>query len=77
VSVADVLDAFVRALSFAFGKTWEITCAQILGFALSATVQAVISKAEMSRLPRWSVDRDRPGRYRAVATRAIELVAQE
>jgi uncharacterized membrane protein YraQ (UPF0718 family) len=50
MSVSDVLDAVLRALSFAFGMTWEIIWALILGFALSATVQAVVSKAEMSRL---------------------------
>src|SRR6266516_3657687 len=30
--------------------TWEITWALVLGFALSATVQAVVSKKEMVRL---------------------------
>jgi uncharacterized membrane protein YraQ (UPF0718 family) len=38
------------ALSFAFGMTWEILWALILGFALSAAVQAVVSKREMERL---------------------------
>jgi hypothetical protein len=38
------------ALSFAFGMFWEILWALILGFALSAAVQAVVSKAEMRRL---------------------------
>src|SRR5216684_7015436 len=45
-----VVDAVLRALSFAFGMAWEITWALILGFLLSAVVQAVISKAEMTRL---------------------------
>lgn len=45
-----VVDAFLRALSFSFGMTWEILWALILGFALSAVVQAVVSKAEMTRL---------------------------
>jgi uncharacterized membrane protein YraQ (UPF0718 family) len=40
----------VRALSFAGGMTWEILWALILGFALSALVQAVVSKREMRRL---------------------------
>src|SRR6266571_1298273 len=40
----------VDALSFAFGMFWEILWALILGFALSAGVQAVISKEEMRRL---------------------------
>src|SRR5712692_406561 len=45
-----IVDALLRALSFAFGMAWEITWALILGFLLSAVVQAVISKAEMTRL---------------------------
>ncbi len=40
----------VRALSFAGGMTWEILWALILGFALSAVVQAVVSKRELRRL---------------------------
>jgi uncharacterized protein len=43
-------DAVLRALSFTFGMTWEILWALILGFTLSAVVQAVVSKAEVSRL---------------------------
>src|SRR5712691_6196117 len=39
-----------RALSFAFGMTWEILWALILGFTLSAMVQAVVSKRELRRL---------------------------
>src|SRR5256712_2473530 len=39
-----------RALSFAFGMTWEVLWALILGFALSGLVQAVVSKREMRRL---------------------------
>jgi uncharacterized protein len=38
------------ALSLAFAMFWEILWALILGFALSAAVQAVVSKREMSRL---------------------------
>ena len=38
------------ALSFAFGMFWEILWALILGFALSAAVQAVVAKGEMRRL---------------------------
>src|SRR3989442_7555133 len=45
-----VIDAIPRALSFSLGMTWEILWALILGFALSAIVQAVVSKAEMTRL---------------------------
>ena len=44
--ISDVLDA----LSFAFGMFWEVLWALILGFALSAAVQAVVSKREMRRL---------------------------
>jgi uncharacterized membrane protein YraQ (UPF0718 family) len=40
----------VRALSFALGMTWQVLWALILGFALSAMVQAVVSKREMIRL---------------------------
>ncbi len=39
-----------RALSFAFGMTWEVLWALILGFGLSAVVQAVVSKGEMRKL---------------------------
>jgi uncharacterized membrane protein YraQ (UPF0718 family) len=40
----------MHALQLAFGMTWEILWALILGFALSAIVQSVVSKAEMRRL---------------------------
>src|SRR5881409_2588274 len=40
----------VHALSMAFAMFWEILWALILGFALSAVVQAVVSKREMTRL---------------------------
>src|SRR6266487_1795641 len=39
-----------RALSFAFGMTWEVLWALILGFGLSAVVQAVVSKRELRKL---------------------------
>ncbi len=48
--VGSVGDQIARALSFAAGMTWEILWALILGFALSAVVQAVVSKREMRRL---------------------------
>jgi uncharacterized membrane protein YraQ (UPF0718 family) len=38
------------AVRFAFGMTWEVLWALILGFALSAAVQAVVSKQQMRRL---------------------------
>jgi uncharacterized protein len=40
----------VDALSFSFGMFWEILWALILGFTLSAAVQAVVSKSEMRAL---------------------------
>jgi uncharacterized protein len=40
----------VGALSASFGMLWEILWALILGFALSAVVQAVVSKGELRRL---------------------------
>ena len=46
----DVGSELVDALSFAFGMFWEILWALILGFALSAVVQAVVSKRELRRL---------------------------
>jgi uncharacterized protein len=38
------------ALRFAFGMTWEVLWALILGFALSGVVQALVSKQQMRRL---------------------------
>jgi uncharacterized protein len=48
--VASIGSELVQALSFAFGMTWEVLWALILGFALSAVVQAVVSKREMRQL---------------------------
>jgi uncharacterized membrane protein YraQ (UPF0718 family) len=42
--------AIGQALRFAFGMTWEILWALILGFALSGAVQALVSKHQMRRL---------------------------
>jgi uncharacterized protein len=42
--------AILQALSMAFGMTWEILWALILGFSLSGVVQAVVTKSEMTRL---------------------------
>ena len=39
-----------RALSFTFGMTWEILWALVLGFLLSAIVQALVSKERVERL---------------------------
>ncbi|PZS13736.1 MAG: hypothetical protein DLM64_02935, partial [Solirubrobacterales bacterium] len=44
------MGAIGNALRFAFGMGWEIVWALILGFALSAAVQAVVSKEQMRRL---------------------------
>jgi len=40
-----IVDAILRALSYAFGMAWEITWALILGFLLSAGVQAVVLRS--------------------------------
>ncbi len=48
--LASVSGGIAHALSIAFGMTWEILWALILGFALSGVVQAVVSKSEMIRL---------------------------
>jgi hypothetical protein len=45
-----LIGSLLDALSLAFGMFWEILWALVLGFALSAAVQAVVSKAEMTRL---------------------------
>jgi uncharacterized protein len=44
------LQTIWHALRFAFGMTWEVLWALILGFALSGAVQAVVSKQQMRRL---------------------------
>src|SRR5438552_9616053 len=56
-----MMNAVLRALGMAFAMGWEILWPLILGFALSAVVQAVISHREMSRL----LPDDRP---RSIAT---------
>jgi uncharacterized protein len=45
-----VTSGLAHALDFAASMTWEILWALVLGFALSAAVQAVVSKSEMVRL---------------------------
>ena len=45
-----MLHAIEQALMMSFTMAWEILWALVLGFALSAVVQAVVSKEEMSRL---------------------------
>src|SRR5438477_2809463 len=46
----NILAAFGDALWMAFTMFWEILWPLILGFGLSAVVQAVVSKSEMTRL---------------------------
>ena len=50
LALASVASEVGRALSIAFGMLWQILWALILGFALSAMVQAVVSKRTMTRL---------------------------
>jgi len=50
ITFASVGGAIVRALHLSASMTWEVLWALILGFGLSAVVQAVVSKSEMSRL---------------------------
>jgi uncharacterized membrane protein YraQ (UPF0718 family) len=50
MSAVAVGHELVQALSFAGGMTWEILWALVLGFLLSAIVQALVSKEEMRRL---------------------------
>jgi uncharacterized protein len=50
VILASIPSEIWQALSVAFAMFWEILWALILGFALSAVVQAVVSKGEMRRL---------------------------
>jgi uncharacterized membrane protein YraQ (UPF0718 family) len=45
-----MLQSILRALGMAFAMGWEILWPLILGFALSAVVQAVVSHRQMSRL---------------------------
>ncbi len=46
----DISTAVLRALYMAFAMGWEILWPLILGFAVSAVIQAVVSQREMSRL---------------------------
>jgi uncharacterized membrane protein YraQ (UPF0718 family) len=46
----EILAAIWDALRMTFAMFWEILWPLILGFSLSAVVQAVVSKSEMSRL---------------------------
>src|SRR5260221_3297633 len=44
-----MMNTVLRALSMAFAMGWQILWPLILGFALSAVVQAVVSHREMAR----------------------------
>ena len=48
--MSHLLHELWRAIDFALGMTWEILWALILGFTLSAVVQAVVSKRELRKL---------------------------
>ena len=48
----EIVTSILSALRMAFAMFWEILWALILGFSLSAVVQAVVLKSEMSRLLR-------------------------
>jgi uncharacterized protein len=63
VFLASIGSGSLRALRLALGMTWEVAWALILGFALSAVVQSVVSKNQMTRL----LPDDRP-RTLALAT---------
>src|ERR1700720_927367 len=52
-----MIDAVMRALEMALAMGWEILWPLILGFALSAVVQAAVSHQQMS----WLLPDDRPG----------------
>jgi uncharacterized membrane protein YraQ (UPF0718 family) len=56
-----MIDAVICALGMALAMGWEIFWPLILGFALSAVVQAAVSKQQMS----WLLPDDRP---RSIAT---------
>jgi uncharacterized membrane protein YraQ (UPF0718 family) len=56
-----MIDAVIRALGMALAMGWEILWPLTLGFALSAVVQAIVSKRQMSQL----LPDDRP---RSIAT---------
>jgi hypothetical protein len=50
LSMPNITQSIGRALYMAFAMFWEILWPLILGFGLSAVVQAVVSKAEIVRL---------------------------
>src|SRR5438876_7733778 len=48
--ISSIGHAALQSLSMAFAMFWEILWALILGFGLSAIVQAVVGKKQMTRL---------------------------
>src|SRR5205823_11294743 len=48
--LGSAMGGIAHALNLAVGMFWEILWALVLGFALSAAVQAVVSTSEMTRL---------------------------
>jgi uncharacterized protein len=50
MEAAGTISGLAHALDLAASLTWEILRALILGFALSAAVQALVSKSEIVRL---------------------------
>src|SRR5256885_13429113 len=48
--ISSISHAVLQSFSMAFAMFWEILWALILGFGLSAVVQAVVSKREMTKL---------------------------
>jgi uncharacterized membrane protein YraQ (UPF0718 family) len=50
ILAVDVPHELWRAVSFTVGMTWEILWALVLGFLLSAIVQALVSKKQVERL---------------------------
>ena len=59
-----MIDGLVHALGMAFAMGWEILWPLILGFTLSAAVQAVVSHREMSRLLPGDQPHPAPSRLR-------------
>ncbi len=50
MSIGMMADLMLHPLGMAFAMGWEILWPLVLGFALSAIVQAVVSHQQMSRL---------------------------
>src|SRR6185437_13076718 len=50
ILAVDVPHELWRAISFTVGMTWEILWALVLGFLLSAVVQALVSKERVERM---------------------------